>query len=67
MEVCISYKIINIGRQANYSNNGAIEMRYGSPNGRVVGEHNGVGFVEISQISMKQEAYFVGTVVFDRE
>ena len=50
---------------ANVGNNGARELAFVLFDGRDNAEHNGVGFVEISEIFTKQDAFFCGTGSFD--
>ena len=45
--MCISCKINNIAEYNNFSNNGDTEIGFRWREGLDVGEHNGVGFVEI--------------------
>ena len=54
----VSWRINNIVKWANSANNGAREMEFGSHDGGEDGEHNGAGFVEISNILMMQDSFF---------
>ena len=47
---CVSWKINNIAKYAELSNNGVPEMEIDLSDGREDNEHNGVGFVEISKV-----------------
>ena len=48
--VCVDWRMNNVAKWANSSNNGAGEVDYDLLNGGEIGEYNGLGFVHISQI-----------------
>ena len=45
--LCVSWKLSNIAKYANFSNNDVSEMEFGSFDGRDDGEYNGVGLVQM--------------------
>ncbi len=64
--MCISWRI-NIIAELTFSvNNGARKMEFGSLDDGEDGEHNDVGFVEISKILTLQNAFPYGAVSFDK-
>ena len=56
--MCHSYKISNLTRLSNFSNNVARMMEFTSIDGGDDGKHNSIGFVEInkSKITFSTEA-----------
>ena len=53
-------------KKANFNNNGDEKLKLGFCDGRVDGEHNGVGLVAISNIFAMQDIYSFDTDQFDR-
>ena len=51
----VSWRINNIANYANFSNNDAREVEFGSFHGRYDGEYSGAGLVEISEIIRTQD------------
>ena len=56
----------NIVKEANFLNDGVIEMKCGSLDGAEDGEHSGIYFVGISKIFAVQDAFFFKLEPFDR-
>ncbi len=61
----VSDRINGIAKNANFNNNGAREMKLGSDDSGVDGEHNYVGFVWISNNICETGAFFIERLTFD--
>ena len=55
--MCITWRTNCIAKQANFSNNGAREIEFGSPDGGDDSEYIDIGFVERSNVFGMQEAF----------
>ena len=64
--MCTSGVINSIAKSANFSNTVARELEFEPHDDRNNNEHNGVGFVEISEIFAAQVVFFFGTELFNR-
>ena len=58
--MCISQKIDDIAKLANFGDNGDREVKLGSLGGGKDDEHNGNGSVVISEIFAMQDAFYFG-------
>ena len=64
--MCISTRINNVVKSAKSANSCTRVMEFGSLDGRVGGEHKGVGFDEIPELFEMQDSFVFGTEAFDR-
>ena len=63
--MCVSCKINSIAKKANCAKNGARKIEFVPLDGREDSEHNGVGFVETSEIFAMKDACFIAAESFD--
>ena len=57
--------ILQMKHTADFVNNSAKEMEFGSPGGRGDDEHNSIVLVEITKIFTTQDDVFFGKILFD--